>query len=211
MAELTSVADIKTYAGITSATDDTLLGVLLDAAEDMLRRYCDRLDGWSDAEFTEKIDGSGRNTFIVTNTPVFTSPSPVVVIRSSATSTETVDAGGYRFDTETGEFRYTGGAYWGFDFGWDADTHCPRGWPEGFQNIEVTYTGGYTTIPEALTQAAKDATLWLYYQRRDDKSMVSETRGAYSYTRWQPIEGHELPPQVEMLANPFRRGSGVAV
>jgi hypothetical protein len=209
MAELTSVSDIKTYAGITGSTDDALLATLLESAEDALRRYCNRLDGWDQAEHTEILDGHGTPEFVVTNVPVATSPAPVVSIDYGGSTNETISASLYTFDTdEVGRFTWRGGSSVAWEYG---DDGCPNVWPEGNNKITVVYTGGYATIPASLAQAAIDATLWLYFQRRGDKTMVSETLGAYTYTRWQPVEGHELPPQVELLANPFRRGSGVAV
>lgn len=210
MAELTSVADIKTYGGITGSGDDTLLGVLLDAAEQAIRDYCNRPDGWTQAEITERIDGGGVNTFTVNNVPVASSPAPVVTVYYSNTVTETVSSSLYRFDGNSGEFRFIADNVLRFEYGHDyGDMYAYPAWPEGFQNIQVVYTGGYATIPAALTQAAKDMTLWLYWNRRGNKDMQSESIGAYSYTRWTPQPGQTLPPQVASLLDPYRRKVGV--
>lgn len=211
MAELTSVADIKTYGGITGSGDDTLLGVLLDAAEQAIRDYCNRPDGWTQDAFTELVDGAGVNTFTVTNVPVASSPAPVVKVYYTTTSSDTITATLYRFDPATGEFRYISGNAIGFEYGYDDDAYHRPAWPEGFQNIEVAYTGGYATIPAALTQAAKDATLWLYWNRKGNKEMQSESIGAYSYTRWTPQAGQTLPPQVTALLDPYRRKVGIGL
>lgn len=212
MPELTSVADVKTYGGIVGATDDTLLGVLLDAAEQSIRDYCNRPDGWASDAFTETLDGSGVNTFVVTNVPVAASPAPVVKVYYSTTNSETIANTMYRFNPATGEFQYIANTEMRFEFGGGCDygdLHRYPAWPEGFQNIGVEYTGGYTVIPAALAQAAKDATLWLYWNRRNNKEMQSESIGAYSYTRWTPQPGQTLPPQVTALLNPYRRKLGV--
>ena len=207
MAELTSVANIKTHAGITTSADDALLATLLESAEALLRNYCNRPDGWTQAAFTETLDGAGVNTFTVRNTPVAASPAPVVKV-TYGTSQQTINAARYRFDPEVGEFRYIASRVMMFEYGEDnGDVREDPAWSEGFQNIEVEYTGGYSSIPADLAQAAIEATLWQYYDRTGNKGMQAETHGAYNYQRWTPQPGGPpLPPSVTVLADPYRRG-----
>lgn len=202
MAELTTVADIKLYAGITGSTSDALLATLLESAEASLRQYCSRPDGWARAAHTETLDGRGVNTLLVRNTPVAASPAPAVAILHGTTST-TAGTTSYRYEAATGEFRYIGGESWGWD---DADSHYQRGWPSGFQNITIEYTGGYAVIPADLAHAAIDMTLYLYHRRQRDLGLQSEALGAYSYTLAGPAEGDRgLPLEVRTLVDPYRR------
>jgi len=65
---LTTVADVKTYMGITSSTDDELLETLVNNVSDQIERYCDR--EFKQKTFTEYIDARGTRTIAVANPPL---------------------------------------------------------------------------------------------------------------------------------------------
>lgn len=65
---LTTVADVKTYMGITSSTDDTLIETLVNNVSDQIERYCDR--EFKEKTFTEYLDGRGDRTIAVSNPPL---------------------------------------------------------------------------------------------------------------------------------------------
>lgn len=64
----------------------------------------------------------------------------------------------------------------------DAQGTLYGSFPLGFQNIEVKYTAGYTTIPDDIQQGAVQAVAALYYQSKLDPNLKSERIGDYQYT-----------------------------
>ena len=74
-------------------------------------------------------------------------------------------------------------------------------WPSGINNFRVKYTAGYTTVPEAVQEAAAQwvSTLWSLSNRDPMvmNSVVSST--GYGYSSQEP------PPQIKTLLAPYRR------
>jgi len=65
---LTTVADVKTYMGVTGSTDDTLIETLINNVSDQIERYCDRK--LKESSFEEFIDGRATRTLAVANPPL---------------------------------------------------------------------------------------------------------------------------------------------
>ena len=65
---LTSAANVKTYAGITSSDDDTLIGSLVTRATSAIERYCDRT--LRSATYREFYDGTGTNDLALKEYPI---------------------------------------------------------------------------------------------------------------------------------------------
>ena len=74
--------------------------------------------------------------------------------------------------------------------------------PDQFQSVFVQYTGGYSTIPNALIQAAYELCGDAYQGRSRDRNIKSESIGDYSYTNAEPAGWSQAI--LELLA-PFRR------
>ena len=60
--------------------------------------------------------------------------------------------------------------------------YYPGGWFRGFQNIFVSYTGGFSTTPYCLMGAVCRIAKVIDDRRRTDEAMKSEKMGDYSYT-----------------------------
>jgi len=65
---LTSTANFKTFAGITVATYDTLIGQLITRAQSAIEGYCNRV--FDSASYREYYDGEGTSELILTQYPV---------------------------------------------------------------------------------------------------------------------------------------------
>ncbi len=191
-AELTTVADVKTYLGITASTDDTLLGALLQAAELMLREWCNRKNGWITAAQSERFDGELANTLVLTYTPI--TVDPVITVTGYGSTSVTVNSDLYRVDVSEGIVVFRLSPIGAFQVGlptqyWPLST-SPNRAPQpnfgaGNQTVLVTYTGGYANtaaVPLDLAQAAIEATAFLYRQRKYTLGLQSETLDRYSYT-----------------------------
>ncbi|MDQ1326679.1 MAG: hypothetical protein QG564_1805 [Campylobacterota bacterium] len=68
MADLTSVADVKKYLRINSATDDALIGSLVSSASKFIESWCGR--SFSAADYVEKFNGTNRDYHFVKHTPL---------------------------------------------------------------------------------------------------------------------------------------------
>jgi hypothetical protein len=80
--------------------------------------------------------------------------------------------------------------------------------PCGYQNIQVTYTAGYTTIPDDLATAAAALAAALFRRSDHDTSLKSEKIGDYSYTLGDSLAGttvEELSPDAATLLQKYRR------
>lgn len=169
MANFATRDNVKTFLGITSSTDDTLIDSILDRTTLMIKRYCGR-----DLEQTtytdERHDGDGiddslllRNWPIISVASVYDDPDRLFTSDSLLTANEdyVVQSSG---DTDNpGVIR-----------------RIDSVWLKGIQNIKVAYTAGYTTTPVDLVQAQVDWTSFLY-KNRDMRIGISSYRlGAYS-------------------------------
>ena len=74
--------------------------------------------------------------------------------------------------------------------------------PNAFQSVLVRYTGGYSTLPNALVQAAFVLIAQAYQGRDRDRNLQSENIGDYSYTAFNPAVWSDTV--IDLLA-PFRR------
>ena len=186
MPELTTVSDVKTYLGVTGSGSDTLIGALLDAAEQMIRDRAGRPDGWTQAVFTQVFSGEWSDRLTLRNTPVdLTYGSTAVSVDGLALASTQ-----YSIDAERGIVGLT----YGSGSATYSDAPYRRFIPnlfrrrspnlgDGWRTVTVTYRGGYTTIPASLTMAAKMLTRLLFLDRKSNPAMASESLGNYSYSR----------------------------
>lgn len=65
---ITTTALFKTYAKITHADDDTLIGTLIARAQDAIEDYCDR--AFDSTTYREQYDGDGSTDLILKQYPV---------------------------------------------------------------------------------------------------------------------------------------------
>jgi len=81
----------------------------------------------------------------------------------------------YRVDFESGEI----------NIGHDAfpTQFISNRFPRGFHPVFVEYVAGYTTIPADLEQVAIEVAADLYRERKQDRTITTESLGDYSYTQ----------------------------
>jgi hypothetical protein len=65
---LTTTALFKSYAGITHADDDTLIGLLVDRAADAIEKYCDRI--FASTTYREQYNGMGDCEIFLNEYPI---------------------------------------------------------------------------------------------------------------------------------------------
>lgn len=192
MASLISIAEYKVWAGITGTAQDALLTVLVDAVSMEVRRWCDRnlTNGFESVSRTERYDGNDEQTIQLIEWPVTSITS--VTLYTAGGDTEVLDADTYRvngdsgvlsrIDPKTGRFPVTA-------FGTVNATFSVQPWfDQGFDNVEVVYTGGYATIPADLKMACYRLTDLAYSARGRNMGIQSESLGGYSYTNMDPAK-----------------------
>lgn len=180
-AELTTTSAVLLWLGMAADTNGQVARSLL-AAEYKIRKVCNDRTSFLEDEYTERFDGLDWDSVVLKHTPVSEAVDPSLAIYTSKTDTVTVDSSSYYIDPETGILRLLADPGLAFFYGW---TLSDGGFPDGFRNVAVTYTGGYdaNAIPEDLQQIAIEYAAAIYQQRFNDPGMKSENLGRYSYTR----------------------------
>lgn len=178
MAELTSLTLVKRYLSISVSTYDTELTACIDAAEESLRRICNRPDGWLTSEWTETFDGEASGRLVLTNVPVNMASDVTITIDDA-----TLDADAYTVQSRTGIVRMKRGSY---TTAWDGGSNFPlvATFGTGLDSVDVTYTGGYAAdaMPAGLIRIATEMAAEMYRAETRDGNVKSEQMGRYSVT-----------------------------
>jgi len=174
---LVTTADAKLNPAI-NRIDDTWLASLLELASTKAEQYCGR--PFPLKAYSERLDGSGKNQMFLTVTPLF-AIEQVDITEIDGTVTTYDDPTDFVFNEATGEVRFVSQSVW---------------FPAGFQNILISYVGGYYYIPGPVQDAVILIALSLAGQGstsndlalgtenpgdyRDGFRQTSSTRGIYS-------------------------------
>lgn len=184
MSILTTLAKLKTHLGIavSDTTEDVLLNQILAEIDQVCFRFMKRPQAsFVSAAATEYYDGSGRDTLILKRRPV------------TAVASVWVDNKGF-YGQAPDAFPTSSLLTVGVDYVSPslAESEENAGlllcvsdcWPTGRGNIKVTYTAGYSTIPDDLTLAANLLAAAVRKSAASGQAgpLASETLGEYSYT-----------------------------
>lgn len=177
---IATLSELKSYLGITGSSEDTLLGLLLDSANDFVLGYiCREIES---ATFTEYFDGDWQTEILLKNYPVTSITS--FEYNSGTLNTPvwtTVDPTLYKNSPNTGKIFLS--------------FYKIR----GFQNYKVVYVAGYTTIPWDI----KLATLKIasgYYNTRSSDGIKSEGVAGDSIV----FDTSEIASDVLVILNNYR-------
>ncbi len=184
---LVTLAEIKTYMGITGSGEDALLTIFQEAVEQQILNYCD-------VEFTPTIvtneihDGSRADIIVPENIPIISVESVVFSVRPDGSEgTELVAEDEYYFDE-------------------NAITLVNQVTPFYRGNVRVDYTHGYATVPADVKLAVYEAVKANYQRRKRNSEDVSSRRKqdeAETYTAaWDPKSG--LPTSVTAKLQTYR-------
>jgi hypothetical protein len=158
-------------------------------ASAMVRKFCNRQ--FDSGNYTEIHDAGPRKLFLA-EYPVTSVTSLTLV--DDASNTELVATTDYRIDLAAGILRFES-----------------RPW-EKWRNVEITYVGGYATIPAELDFATAVIAAALWQQAQTPGALVgmkSEKLGAYAYelmpNRDQGIGPDGLPYTAKAILMQYRR------
>lgn len=202
---LCTAAEYKAWRGVTSADYDTLYGTLIDTATAEVERMCGRTAGGfesANAPFTEKFDGDGTQTLRVSNGPI----SSITSVKFGNATQTTLDSTSYTHDSKRTVLllpRSSGGFMQRDDWGQPSIGNGGSSFPEGFQNIEVVYSGGYAAnaIPDDLKLVCFRFVDHYADSRGHDMEKLSQAIGNTNATMKSTIEFRER--MADMLA-PWR-------
>lgn len=159
MSDLTTVAKVKTYGGITVSTDDALLATLVTAASLAVENYLGRTI--LSASYVAVMDGNGASLLPLPQYPI-TAISYVKINGLAQKVTSSFADGGYSFRGRSVYFPGEGNVF-----------KC------GLGNVEVSYTAGFSTVPTDIDQAVCEVVM-TNYKTKDQlgwssKSLAGET------------------------------------
>jgi len=85
--KLITVADAKTYLGVTGTDDDAILGDMVDAATETIENHCEHK--FNSANYTQWLDGSGESRLWLPEWPI----TAVGMLSLSSVDAMTVESG----------------------------------------------------------------------------------------------------------------------
>lgn len=200
------------------------LGVLIDSASALIKRYCKR--DLEQATYTEYYSGDGQQDILLLQWPV----SSVAHVYFDQNGYWGQGSGAFGAATELtqgtqwaliqedssgsrrGMIRKLGSAnsafigYYPENF-WSGKLGARRlpSWPVGNGNLKIVYTAGYATIPDDLQLACDMMTMFLIRNVPSGAPLTSESLGAYSYSVGSGLIGsHPELGSVKQLLSPYR-------
>lgn len=193
---LTTLANTKTYLGVSGGSEDSLLTLLINSASAWIERRCDRT--FKKTSYTEYLRGTGSEHLFLKGYPIIGS-----VVLAENTSGDASDD----FQTLSSD------DFWAFtDEGYleaDGFTFTPR--PRAYRAVyEAGYivqggvvTGENIALPDDLEMACWKLVAGIYNQRKAEGTQ-SQSLGDYSVQFAKLVDSD--PTLAETLAN-FRRMS----
>ena len=145
---LTTTALVKAYAGITAATDDTIIAAIVSAVIGQFKTFTGRQ--LESAAFTETHNGRDTEKLAVKNPPI-SAVSAVSVSGKDYSAADDSQDTGWMYDDR---FVYLVGVN--------------RGFLRGARNVVLTYTGGFAVGSDEikeLNQLALEECIYRYRRR----------------------------------------------
>lgn len=184
MADLTTLANVKAWLSITTNGEDAVLQSLITSVSKYIENWLNRTI--LSATYTEYRDGTGTNRIMLANQPV-TAVSSVVMnnlgVPAVAIPASTAMSFGYVFDARNIKLVGFGAKF-----------------PMGMNNVVVTYTAGYATVPVDIERACLELVALRFRERsrigENSKSIGGET---VSYNV------KDFPDSVRTLLNQYRK------
>ena len=174
------LSEFKAYLWITDTSQDTLLEILLNSANDFVESYIGRQI--AEATYTEYKDGDGQRIILLDNYPVNTITSFQVNKWTIETPEfEDIDANSYKLSPKIWQLFLT---------------FYKR---RGFQNYKIVYNAWYDPIPWDLKLATLKLAAW-YYNKRTSDWVKSESVAGDSI--W--FDTTEISNDVLVILNNYR-------
>lgn len=165
---IVSLADFKTYAGITGTDDDAQATLILDGISDLISRACHRRFEFGSYFETKNIDFDFIDSIEVRNPPIVS----VIALTDNNTLLASTkfeifkDEGVITLKENINSPRYY----------YDVGPYFTK----GVGTVQIGYFGGFQDMPKTLSLFVSMVTNRIF-NRVGSESKVSETIGNYSY------------------------------
>ena len=183
--DLTTLANVKQYLGVTATTDDALLTRLISAASSWIQVFTNR--SFAVASFTDVLDGNGTERAMLQNYPIATLTS----VTAREDNGVAIDPLSLVFDARTVTIvqpqNFTPGM-----------TYRTR-FPLGKSNLTVVYTAGYATTPMDIEECCIEMVA-LRYREKDRVGTSSVNVKGESVT----FSVMDVPAQVKTILRNWR-------
>jgi hypothetical protein len=188
---LVTLDDVKAVLNIpfATATYDNVLILLINDATAWIEKYCTRR--FKQTIYTnETHSGSGEKGLWILNPPIISVSAVSIDDEAQAESTGYTDTDGYVIEPILQGCKTLGMLY------------RQDSWDKGEQNIKVTYTGGYATIPYDVRRAAA-LTIKEWYDIYKNKEGYNP--GKYQYR--DDFLSDKIMRHIDILLAPYMRMS----
>ncbi len=148
------------YSNLPS-NEQAQVDALIDVATEYIEKYCNRI--FLQATYTDEIqDGTGEKSIFVANPPIQSLTDIDIIVQSeSGDTTSTFLATKFDYESKTGEIRFKP----------DTFLNTAGGvFSKGFQNIKITYSGGWVAVPQSIQLIAAE-----FVKERFDPTLVEDT------------------------------------
>jgi len=203
--DILTAAEAKAYMGVSGSDKDTIIGTFISDASRWIEGYLGRKVAGGQAVTTEIGNGDGTEIFRPKFPPV-TAVSSLQERGSPTGSWSDVvsDSSNILIDPIEGDFIEVYGT----------------AFPAGRSNIRVTYTAGYSTVPNEIKQVCYEMVA-IRFKESNDAALGNNRLGMASSTNSQAGVNHsktylDMVPKWEKTLRPFRtkrvvkRGSSIA-
>lgn len=188
MSALTTISYVKEAGGITVNTYDTFLTDRINAVSTAIESYCRR--SFAIQSYTVNVDGAGTTELLLPQYPIGTVTQIVKDFYSSQPTT--IPGSALIVNNSTGIISVAPNGGYNPWFGY------------GNQNIQVTYTAGYSPIPDDLQEACAQAVLVAYNRMGKDLTLSMEKIGDYQYINKSDVM-KLLPDDIMATLNYYRQ------
>lgn len=172
-----TIADVKTFIGLTGSADDALLTSLVSATSAALETIMNRTV--NQTTYTDVQDGNGRAQLLLVNRPVILVSG---VLIDGVAVPQAV----------------------GFGAGWGLDGNVVylrnRVFARGLRNVSVTYSAGWAVVPDDIKQATIE-TAALKYKQKEQSGYTSKSLAGESVA----FDKSDFPESVERVMNNYRK------
>ncbi len=151
------------------------LNALSDAATTWIEKYCNRV--FRKTVYTDEAHNGNNELWIYVNNPPIISLGTVTIQESNfGGDSVSTDFASDKFDTKlsTGKIRFKPNSFLSSTTGL---------FSEGFQNVLIDYTGGFTPVPETIKLIASKFIIEMFDPSEDVQGIEKEKLGNYFYSR----------------------------
>lgn len=176
--DLTTLALVKTFLGITVNTYDSLLGFLIGSASAAIVDYCQR--EFAEESIEEIIEGSGMTSIMLTRTPII----EVTAVSYNGTALD-LSADNIRIENADAGLLYREAGFWSYSNAVpgliDIEKSPNRGkavwtfeYKAGYSLPSFSTPGDGADLPKTIQQATIDTVITWYKSKDRDQSIQSE-------------------------------------